>query len=271
MAEPEQARLVAQIRAWCHEDPIRRSRFAWLLSMDERRDPPWPYGGLWFDRGGAALADLSPHPEYGTHLDNRLPWFQAAGEEWLPLLRLLDQRLPAECEVLADEVAREVLESLGTVEPTGSLSVRACAPGELTGHARPVPAVRLTSADRALVAADDWRPEDLDRETDEHQDGVRWAIIERRQIICRLIVQPISEGLAEISDVHTHPDHRRQGLGAGLVAHVLRRLHDEGWTATYSVHPSNFASICLASSLGFTERFIWERYWLRREVDGGDE
>ena len=158
MAEPEQARLVAQIRAWCHEDPIRRSRFAWLLSMDERRDPPWPYGGLWFDRGGAALADLSPHPEYGTHLDNRLPWFQAAGEEWLPLLRLLDQRLPAECEVLADEVAREVLESLGTVEPTGSLSVRACAPGELTGHARPVPAPTArsspptTGAPRTLTA-----------------------------------------------------------------------------------------------------------------------
>ena len=253
---------VERLLAWLYRDELRHSRLIWRLESDLRRDPPWTPDGLWLDPAGAALVDLSDHPTLG----GGRPWFQAAADDGAALELLAALRLPEECEILLDQAFRPVIECLGAVESAGALEVWACAPGELGEAALPFEPTRLTIRHRALAAADDWRADDLDEECDESRGGVRWAIIREDRLAARLLVQPVSAHVAEIADLHVAEDRRRRGYGAGLVQAVVRRLHERGLTVTYSVHPSNAASRAVAAAVGFTPRFTWERYVVRRKA-----
>lgn len=263
MADPAHQSRVEALLAWLYRDELRHSRLIWRLEADRRLDPPWPYAGLWHDPAGAAMVDLRAHPTLGDP-EHGLPWYQVAGDDPIAVELQLATWLPPTCEILADLDLLPILERLGHVASSGRLQVRACAPGELTGTAAPCRPTRLSLRHRALVAENDWRPDDLADETDEARGGVRWAIIEGGHLLARLVVQPVSEHVVEVADVHTRPDVRRRGHAAALIAHVVRRLHERGFTVTYSVHPSNLPSIRLAASLGFTPRFTWERYLLER-------
>ena len=263
MAPTDHQDRVEALLDWLYRDELRHSRLIWRLEADRRLDPPWPYEGLWYDRAGAAMIDLRAHPTLGDP-DHGLPWYQIAGDDPVAMELLLAAWLPPTCEVLADTELLPILERLGHVGSSGRLQVRACAPGELLGGAAPCRPTRLTLRHRALVAENDWRPDDLADEIDESRGGVRWALLDGGHLLARLVVQPVSRQVVEVADVHTRPDQRRQGHAAALLTSVVRRLHERGLTVTYSVHPSNLPSIRLAASLGFTPRFSWERYLLER-------
>lgn len=260
--EPDdhQTALVAPLLAWLYRDELRHSRLIWRLEADARLDPAWPYEGLYFDPAGAALVDLRGHPKLGADP----PWFQADATDPAALELLCAVRLPELSEVLVSTELVPVLAAVGATTSTGVLDVYVCAPDELGEAALPYQPLRLTTRHRALVAAEDWRPDDLAKEVDEAAGGVRWAILRDGRIASRLLVQRVSEHLAEVADVCTRRELRRRGYGAAVVQQVVRRLHERGLTATYSVHPSNRPSIRLAESVGFHLAFRWERIRVRR-------
>jgi GNAT superfamily N-acetyltransferase len=263
MAASPRAEQVEALLASLYRDEVRHSRLIWRLEADRRYD--WPYPGLWHDPAGATLIDLTGHPRLdGGPSPDRIPWFQAGAEDGEALELLLGVRLPPLCEVLLDQRFHDRLARLGDVHSAGALEVHACAPGQLGEAALPLDPTRLTPRQRALVAEDDWRPDDLAEECDETRDGVRWAIVRDGHIVSRLLVQTVSRHVRELADVQTRADRRRRGYGAGLVQAVTRRLHERGLTVTYSVHPDNAPSRALAQAVGFRPVFTWERYALIR-------
>jgi ribosomal protein S18 acetylase RimI-like enzyme len=255
------AAQIERILAWLYRDELRHSRVIWRLEYDARLDPPWPYRGLWWDPAGALLLDLRGHPR----LDGEgPPWFQAAAQDPAALELLAALWLPREALVLANTDLRPAFAALGEVTVDSTLDVYVCPPGALGDAALPYAPTRLTTRHRALVAAADWRPEDLAAESDEAREGVRWAIIRDEHLVSRLLVQPVCRHFAELSDVHTAPDRRRRGYAASLVHGVVRRLHEKGLSATYSVHPDNTPSVALAQRCGFAPGFAWQRWRVAR-------
>ena len=259
--DEEQAAVVDRMLEWLYTDELRHSRMIWRIEADRRAADVLPYAGAWFDPAGAALIDLSGHPRTGSAAR---PWLQVAATDADALELLLGVRAPAACEVLVDCEYTPAVAALGSLTSAGELEVHTCPPGELGRAALPYDPTRLTLRHRAIVAEDGWRPEDLAAEQDEDQGGVRWAIIREGHLVARLLLQRITGNLVEISDVHTHPDFRRRGYGAALVQSMVRRLHERGLTASYSVHPSNHASLALAAAVGFQYAFRWERVLLYR-------
>lgn len=255
------AREVERVLEWLYGDELRHSRLIWRFEADRQLEPPWPYGGVWYDPAGAVVVDLGCHPTLGG---TDPPWFHVDADDLDALELLCGVRLPMSSEVLCGTLHTAALRPLGRVSSTGVLEVYACRPGELGEAALPYEPTRLTTRHRRLVAEVGWRPEDLSDETDESRDGVRWAILRDDRIVSRLLVQRVSKNVCEIADVHTRPELRRRGYGAALVQAVVRRLHERGLTATYSVHPSNQPSRRLASRIGFRYQFTWERVRLER-------
>lgn len=253
---------VAALREWLYRDELAHSRLLWRLENDARRDDPWPYPHLWHDPAGAVLVDLNDHPLLGDDAD--LPWYQADADDPAALELLLALWLPPRCAVLLDQRFADVLARLGRLEPDRTLDVYHCPVGQLGEAALPCEPVRLTQRHRSLVAEDDWRPDDLAEECDETRGGVRYALIRGGHLATRLLLQPVSDGLVEIADLHTRPDRRRRGYAASLVQQVVRRAHEKGLGVTYSVHPSNLPSVQLAQQVGFRYAFTWERYRLTR-------
>ncbi len=260
-SDEDQPALVERVLHWLYRDELRHSRLIWRLEADQRNHWSSLSDALFYDAAGAAVLDLGAHPRFQNAVR---PWLQTAATDPAALELLLALRAPAHCEVLVDGAYAAVLRSLGQCVSAGELQVHVCAPGELGPAARPYEPTRLTMRHRAMVAEDGWRPQDLVHETDEEQDGVRWAIIRDGRLAARLLVQRISHGLIEISDVHTHPEYRRRGYGSALVQNVVRRAHEHGLAATYSVHPDNRPSLALAAAVGFQPAFRWERVILER-------
>lgn len=252
---------IERLLDWLHQAELAHSRLLWRLRQDARLDPPWPYAGLWHDPAGAVLIDLSHHPEFAAADP---PWLQAEFTDPAALELLCGVRLPARCELLVDRAALPLLGSLGSVTTVAELDVLACPPGRMGEAAIAYQPVRLTARDRALCAAADWRPDDLADETDLDRGGVRYALLRDGQIASRLLVQKVCEQIAELADVATDPAYRRRGYAAALIQQVVRRLHERGWTVTYSTHPTNQASQALARGLGFSPMMRWGRYRVER-------
>ncbi|MBO0767875.1 MAG: N-acetyltransferase [Solirubrobacterales bacterium] len=60
--------------------------------------------------------------------------------------------------------------------------------------------------------------------------------------------------------VYVHPDHRHEGVGAGLYRELLKRLRDKGFRiAIAGITQPNDASMALHMSLGFTQVGIFQR------------
>jgi GNAT superfamily N-acetyltransferase len=59
------------------------------------------------------------------------------------------------------------------------------------------------------------------------------------------------EGYPELSGICTHPDHRGQGLAAGLIGHLVRAHRREGLTSWLHVGAPNTRAIDLYLHLGF--------------------
>ncbi|NUQ00240.1 MAG: GNAT family N-acetyltransferase [Armatimonadetes bacterium] len=260
-ADEERTSDVQRVLEWLYQDELRHSRLIWRLESDARLEPPWPFRHLYYDPAGAVLVDLHGHPKLGGADPD---WFQVDATDPVALGLLCGVRLPQHSEILCHGDLLPVLQTLGATETVGMLEVHVCWPGELGPAALPCEPTRLTPRHRAQVAEDGWRPDDLAEELDEEQGGVRWAILRDNRIVSRLLVQRVSEHLAEVADVQTAADARRRGFGAALVQNVVRRLHERGLGVTYSVHPSNRPSLALAASVGFRFAFRWQRVRVTR-------
>ncbi|MDO1559732.1 GNAT family N-acetyltransferase [Brevundimonas sp. 2R-24] len=62
------------------------------------------------------------------------------------------------------------------------------------------------------------------------------------------------DGFTEVSGVCTHPDHRGQGLAAGLMGEVIRRILARGETPFLHAYAENTGAIALYESLGLAIR-----------------
>lgn len=71
--------------------------------------------------------------------------------------------------------------------------------------------------------------------------------------------RPVYAGVVEHS-VYVHPDHLRRGVGAALLAALIRSTEDAGiWTVQSSVFPENPASLRLHERAGFRVVGVRER------------
>jgi ribosomal-protein-alanine N-acetyltransferase len=75
-------------------------------------------------------------------------------------------------------------------------------------------------------------------------------------------------GEVHILAIATHPDHRRGGVGAQLLGHVLAEGRRTGCTvATLEVRRGNHAAIALYARGGFTTVHVRERYYQDNHED----
>ena len=75
-------------------------------------------------------------------------------------------------------------------------------------------------------------------------------------------------GEVHILAIATHPDHRRGGIGARLLAHALADARTHGCTlATLEVRRGNTPAIALYERAGFTTVHIRQRYYIDNDED----
>jgi [ribosomal protein S18]-alanine N-acetyltransferase len=75
-------------------------------------------------------------------------------------------------------------------------------------------------------------------------------------------------GEVHILAIATHPDHRRGGVGARLLAHALADGRTHGCTlATLEVRRGNTPAIALYERAGFTTVHIRQRYYIDNDED----
>lgn len=75
-------------------------------------------------------------------------------------------------------------------------------------------------------------------------------------------------GEVHILGIATHPDRRRGGLGAQLVAHALDEGRATGCTvATLEVRRNNTPAIALYERAGFVTRHVRKRYYVDNDED----
>ncbi len=74
-----------------------------------------------------------------------------------------------------------------------------------------------------------------------------------REVVALLDVSVDDGDHALVQQVHTAPELRGRGLGARLLAEVVRRMTAEGRAAVYVAADDNVASLALARSVGFVD------------------
>jgi ribosomal-protein-alanine N-acetyltransferase len=99
------------------------------------------------------------------------------------------------------------------------------------------------------------------------RDVGRIAVIDDRRVIAFCNYWLVA-GEAHILAIATHPDHRRGGLGAQLVAFVLDDARAAGCTiATLEVRRTNTPAIALYERAGFATVHVRTRYYVDNDED----
>ena len=99
------------------------------------------------------------------------------------------------------------------------------------------------------------------------RDVARLAVVEERSVIAFCNYWLVA-GEVHILAIATHPDHRRGGIGAQLLAYAL----DEGLAmqctvATLEVRRGNLPAIALYERAGFVTVHVRERYYIDNSED----
>lgn len=99
------------------------------------------------------------------------------------------------------------------------------------------------------------------------RDVARLAVVEDRRVIAFCNYWLVA-GEVHILAIATHPDHRRGGIGARLLAHALDEGQGIGYTmATLEVRRSNQPAIALYERAGFTTVHVRQRYYIDNNED----
>jgi ribosomal-protein-alanine N-acetyltransferase len=99
------------------------------------------------------------------------------------------------------------------------------------------------------------------------RDVARLAVVEDRRVIAFCNYWLVA-GEVHILAIATHPDHRRGGIGARLLAHALDEGQGIGCTmATLEVRRSNQPAIALYERAGFTTVHVRQRYYIDNNED----
>lgn len=119
---------------------------------------------------------------------------------------------------------------------------------------RPAPGFEilpLTEDDAAemLALATLTRPGPFARRT--HQLGDFVGVKEAGRLVAMAGERMRMPGLAEVSGVCTHPDHRGRGYAAGLMQHVAGSMRARGETPFLHAYADNTGAIGLYESLGY--------------------
>lgn len=93
------------------------------------------------------------------------------------------------------------------------------------------------------------------------------VLVERDRVVAYCNYWVVT-GEVHILAIATHPDHRRGGLGARLVAHALAEGRRSGCTlATLEVRRSNAPAIALYERAGFATVHVRKRYYIDNDED----
>jgi ribosomal-protein-alanine N-acetyltransferase len=95
--------------------------------------------------------------------------------------------------------------------------------------------------------------------------GVRLKAVAAGRLVGFVVGDPRPrEGFAWIATIGVHPDYRRRGLGARLLAEVEARLTQPRLKLT--VRQSNLAAIALYRKFGYEQVAVWQRYYAAGEA-----
>ena len=90
---------------------------------------------------------------------------------------------------------------------------------------------------------------------------------EKKDVVAYIIAFLIPETFAEIQNIATSPDRRRQGIARKMMLEVISRAKEEKIKELeLEVKDSNTPAICLYESLGFERTGLREKYYR----DGSD-
>jgi GNAT superfamily N-acetyltransferase len=78
-----------------------------------------------------------------------------------------------------------------------------------------------------------------------------FGVIVEGRVVAKADVQQRTDRYYEINEVVVSPDHRRQGLGAGVASAAAQWILSQGGTPVYSAFAQNSPAVLLAESLGF--------------------
>lgn len=119
-------------------------------------------------------------------------------------------------------------------------------------HERGVVELGVDDVDEMLALTALTRPGPFYDET--HQLGIYLGVREGGALVAMAGERLRAEGAAEISAVCTHPDARRQGLGAQLTAAVMGVMRQRGDRPLLHVATTNTSAIRVYDQLGFQVR-----------------
>ena len=99
------------------------------------------------------------------------------------------------------------------------------------------------------------------------RDVARLVVVDERAIIAWCNYWIVA-GEVHILAIATHPDHRRRGIGAKLLAHALDEGRAAGCTvATLEVRRGNAPAIALYERTGFVTVHLRQRYYIDNNED----
>ena len=104
-------------------------------------------------------------------------------------------------------------------------------------------------------------------EAELERDDARLIVVEDRRVIAWSNYWLVA-GEVHIHAIATHPDHRRGGIAATLLAHALDEGRAAGCTiATLEVRRGNQPAIALYERAGFTTVHVRQRYYVDNNED----
>lgn len=95
-----------------------------------------------------------------------------------------------------------------------------------------------------------------------------WLIAEEGEIVLGYVGSQTVQDETDMMNIAVHPDHRREGIAAALIAELVSRLKARGSRCLkLEVRASNAPAIALYEALGFTQLGLRKNYYRNPKED----